>query len=229
MYEPAGCGKTSIIRLLCDDIVRRDGIVIVITNCRLAENALGGIREIEPRRPILTIIEDIETFMGASDESSSARALLALLDGETQVDHIVHLATTNKPEQLEDRIVKRPGRFDLVVGLHHPVAGARRMYLENLLKDHVTEEEMSEMVEETEGLGLAHLRELVVASYCLGIDRKQTLDRLKSNFKKALRVKGSKESLGFTTNFADHDKDIGLPLERQQSGLWTPGKRWYEK
>jgi hypothetical protein len=103
------------------------------------------------------------------------------------------------------------------------------MYLENLLKDHVTEEEMSEMVEETEGLGLAHLRELVVASYCLGIDRKQTLDRLKSNFKKALRVKGSKESLGFTTNFADHDKDIGLPLERQQSGLWTPGKRWYEK
>src|SRR5271163_3896874 len=204
MYGPAGCGKTSIIRLLCDDIVRRDGIVIMVTNCRLAETALGGIRQIEPRRPILTIIEDIETFMGPSDESSSARALLALLDGETQVDHIVHLATTNKPEQLEERIVKRPGRFDLVVGMNHPVAEARKAYLYNILKDHVTEKELQEMVDETEGLGLAHLRELVVANYCLGLDRKETLLRLKTNFKKSLKVKKSKtEQLGFTVNFPE--------------------------
>jgi hypothetical protein len=204
MYGPAGCGKTSIIRLLCDDIVRRDGIVIMVTNCRLAETALGGIRQIEPRRPILTIIEDIETFMGPSDESSSARALLALLDGETQVDHIVHLATTNKPEQLEERIVKRPGRFDLVVGMNHPVAEARKAYLYNILKDHVTEKELQEMVDETEGLGLAHLRELVVANYCLGLDRKETLLRLKSNFKKTLKIKkGKTEQLGFTVNFPE--------------------------
>ena len=163
------------------------------------------MRQTPPRRPILTIIEDIETFMGPSDESSSARALLALLDGETQVDHIVHLATTNKPEQLEDRIVKRPGRFDLVVGLNHPVAEARKAYLHNLLKDHVSVEELDAMVEETEGLGLAHLRELVVASYCLGMDRKETLARLRTNFKKNLKMKKTGEQLGFTVNFPDAD------------------------
>jgi hypothetical protein len=210
MYGPAGCGKTSIIRLLCDDIVRRDGIVIMVTNCRLAENALGGIRQIEPRRPILTIIEDIETFMGSSDESSSARALLALLDGETQVDHIVHLATTNKPDQLEDRIVKRPGRFDLVVGLNHPVADARKAYLDSLLGTHVTPADIREMVEETEGLGLAHLRELVVASYCLGLDRTETLARLKTNFKKSIKMKRTGD-MGFTTNFNDHHDNISVP------------------
>lgn len=216
MYGPAGCGKTSIIRLLCDDIVRRDGIVIMVTNCRLAENALGGIRQIEPRRPILTIIEDIETFMGSSDESSSARALLALLDGETQVNHIVHLATTNKPEQLEDRIVKRPGRFDLVVGLNHPVDAARKAYLYNILKDHVSEAELDDMVVQTEGLGLAHLRELVVASYCLGLDRKETLARLKTNFKKTLKIKKGGD-IGFTVNFPDHDDKMSLPIERRDA------------
>jgi SpoVK/Ycf46/Vps4 family AAA+-type ATPase len=152
--------------------------------------------------------------MGSGDESSSARALLSLLDGETQVDHIVHLATTNKPDQLEDRIVKRPGRFDLVVGLNHPVAEARKAYLLNLLKHHVSDAELNSMVEETEGLGLAHLRELVVASYCLGMDRRETLARLKTNFKKALKVKSSRESLGFTVNFPNATEDkIKLPVE----------------
>src|SRR5208337_5575900 len=74
MYGPAGCGKTSIIRLLADDIVKRGGIVLMITNCRLSEEVLRGVRQIEPDRPILTIIEDIETFMGQAEESSSARA-----------------------------------------------------------------------------------------------------------------------------------------------------------
>lgn len=210
MYGPAGCGKTSIIKLLCDDVIKRDGIVIMVTNCRLAETALGGIRQIEPRRPILTIIEDIETFMGQSDESSSARALLALLDGETQVDHVVHLATTNKPDLLEDRVVKRPGRFDLVIGLDHPVAAARKEYLRNLLKDHVSEEELESMTKETEGLGLSHLRELVVASYCLGMDRGETLARLKTNFKDKLKIKNKKEGMGFTVNFPDHDDKLKL-------------------
>jgi hypothetical protein len=211
MYGPAGCGKTSIIRLLCDDVVhKRNGIVIMVTNCRLAETALGGIRQIEPRRPILTIIEDIETFMGQSDESSSARAMLALLDGETQVDHVVHLATTNKPDLLEDRIVKRPGRFDLVIGLHHPVPEARYEYLKNILKDHMSEEELRAMTDETEGLGLAHLRELVVASYCLGLDRKETLARLKTNFKDKLKIKDKKVGMGFTVNFPDADDKMKL-------------------
>jgi hypothetical protein len=86
--------------------------------------------------------------------------------------------------------------------LNHPVADARKAYLFNILKDHVSADELQEMVDETEGLGLAHLRELVVANYCLGLDRKETLARLKTNFKKKLKMKGG-DQLGFTVNFPE--------------------------
>jgi len=208
MYGPAGCGKTSIIRLLSDDIVKRGGIVLMITNCRLSEEVLRGVRQIEPDRPILTIIEDIETFMGQAEESSSARALLSFLDGETQVNHIVHLATTNKPQELEDRIVKRPGRFDVIVQLLQPVRGAREAYLRNILKDFMAEREFQAMVNATEGMGLAHLREVIVAHYCLGHGLQETLKRLKGNIKDKLKIsKGDDHGLGFSVDFvADEDR-----------------------
>jgi hypothetical protein len=70
---------------------------------------------------------------------------------------------------------------------------------------------MQEMVDETEGLGLAHLRELVVANYCLGLDRKETLARLRHGFKEKLKVKKSaSDSMGFTTSFPEKDGKIGL-------------------
>ncbi len=207
MFGAAGCGKTSIIRLLCNDLVERGGIVVFIKNVCQAEEVLKGIRMIESDRPIMCIFEDIEGFMSDDGDSSQARSLLALLDGETQINHVVHLATTNKPQQLEERIIKRPGRFDLVIGLKYPVEDARRVYLKRILKDHVSEEELTRLVKATHGLGLAHLRELVSAVYCLDLDLDDTLNRLRANVKKAPKISKSpdEERLGFSVNYYDGD------------------------
>jgi ATPase family associated with various cellular activities (AAA) len=203
LYGPAGAGKTSIIKILCNDIVDREGIVLSITSASLAEEVLHIIRQIEPERPILTIWEDIETFMG-NERSESTRSLLSLLDGETQVNHIVNLATTNKPEMLEDRIARRPGRFDLVIGLNPPVLEAREEYLRSILHGTVSGQQIRLMAEKTEGLGLAHLRELIASSHCLGNDLDKTLDRLRGNIKEVFKVKNNSNSptLGFTTHFS---------------------------
>jgi energy-coupling factor transporter ATP-binding protein EcfA2 len=201
LYGPAGCGKTSIIKLLCEQLIKEhDGVVIYITNVQLSSQALADIRAVEPERKILTIIEDIEEYTESSN--SRPRQLLALLDGEEQIDHVVHLATTNKPEVLEDRIVKRPGRFDLVIGLNPPVAEARYQYMKNIVKESMSEEQLQKLTKKTAGLGLAHLRELIVATHCLELDLEETLERLQNNQKKAPKIKkeGAHE-VGFTVNF----------------------------
>jgi hypothetical protein len=201
LYGPAGCGKTSIIKLLCEQLINdHDGLILYITNVQLSSQALADIRAVEPERKILTIIEDIEEYTEAGNQRP--RQLLALLDGEEQINHVVHLATTNKPEVLEDRIVKRPGRFDLVIGLNPPVDEARYQYMKNIVKETMTEEALQNLVKETRGLGLAHLRELLVATHCLELDLEETLARLQDNRKRAPKIKKEKErELGFTTNF----------------------------
>lgn len=204
LYGAAGCGKTSIIKLLCNNIVAHNGIVLLIQETELASTALQGIRQIEPDRPLLTIIEDIDVYM---DDEMGKRGLLTFLDGETQVNHIVHLATTNYPDRLDETITKRPGRFDVVIELKQPVREAREAYLKSLLGDEITSEQLEKLVDATAGLGLSHLRELVSATHCLDLDLTDTLDRLKGNIRAKLKAPkvGGEEGLGYSIGFGTHN------------------------
>lgn len=200
LYGAAGTGKSSIIKLLSSSIVERDGIVLIITQPDRTEMWVQGLRQIEPERPVLTIIEDIDVHM--KDEYSRSQ-MLAFLDGEAQVNHIVNLATTNYPDELDDTVAKRPGRFDLVIELKQPVREARETYLRSLLKAQVTEEQLQHLTDVTAGLGLAHLRELVVATHCLGLDLEETLTRLRGNMKGKLKPSrvGADDGLGYSIGF----------------------------
>ena len=206
LYGAAGCGKTSIIKMLANDLVARDGIVLLIDESSLSSDILQGIRQIEPDRSILTIIEDIDVF---ADDEYSLRALLSLLDGEAQINHVVHLATTNHPDTLDETIIKRPGRFDVVIELKSPVKEAREAYLRSLLGDHIPADQLEHLVDATAGLGLSHLRELVSATYCLQLNVEETLARLKGNVRLKLKQPSvsNEEGLGFAVGFGRGTKD----------------------
>jgi len=166
----------------------------------IATEMLESLRQIEPERPVLTIIEDIDVFM---HDDESKRELLSFLDGEKQIDHVVHLATTNHPDVLDETIVKRPGRFDVVIRLKPPVREAREAYLRHLLGAHISDTALDELVTATAGLGLAHLRELVSATYCLDLNTEETLARLKGNIQLKISEPhvNDREGLGFSVGF----------------------------
>jgi hypothetical protein len=200
-YGPAGCGKTCIIRMLCNEFIKRQGIAIYITDIDTDQDILLRLREIEPNRPAMCIFEDIEKW---AENKESESDMLSLLDGEKQIGNVINVATTNKPDLLEDRLMKRPGRFDLIVGLNPPVMEARLAYLECLFKNHKTTEEIQAMAEGTDGLGMAHLRELAISMLAFNHKFEDTVARLRGNIKEVFRLSkvGDRSvNTGFTLGF----------------------------
>ena len=112
LYGAPGCGKTSIINLLCQDLIGIGGVIFMIDDFEIANACIRHFRTIEPDRPIMTLMEDIEGVFKGEQGNGEIKAALSLLDGQDQVNNIVHIATTNEPEELADRFIKRrPFRF----------------------------------------------------------------------------------------------------------------------
>lgn len=177
LWGPPGSGKTCTLMLLTKDIIAREGIVILPSNPDLTTRALTEIRRIEPSRPLICVLEDIDEMVDQYGE----HALLALLDGETQIDNVLFVATTNYPERLDQRLVNRPSRFDEIIKIDMPSADARAVYFRaRLNKIELSDSKLAQWVKDTNGLSIAHLKEIVVAVCCLGRDYQETLGRLKA-------------------------------------------------
>jgi hypothetical protein len=193
MYGPPGCGKTSIINLLKRQIISIGGVVFTVGGSfDTLINGLKEFRKIEPDRPVMTVVEDLETYLESSNGSNIAReetSALALYDGEDQINNVFHLATTNKPDAIADRFIRRPGRFDIVIAVYSPTKAARTAYLKAVCGDNLSETDLNHIVEHTKGLSLAYMREIATTYLVLGIPLEETIGRLKKNFKDKFQAK----------------------------------------
>lgn len=164
LWGPPGSGKTSTLHLLMRLIVDRcGGIALLIEHPEIANQSLQLIRKIEPERQIIGILEDIDGLIG----TYGVEQYLSLLDGESQIDNVVFVATTNYPERLDKRFVDRPSRFDTVEYVGMPSTDARRAYLRHKEPD-LPNATIERMVDVSEGLSIAHLRELIILTQCFG-------------------------------------------------------------
>jgi energy-coupling factor transporter ATP-binding protein EcfA2 len=125
LFGPPGSGKTTCVQQVAKGIINNGGCAIYVDHPGIAASALAMARRIEPDRPLVIILEDLDSIIYKHSEAD----LLALLDGELQIDNVVFIATTNYPEKLDRRIVNRPSRFDVIQRVGMPSAPARRQYL----------------------------------------------------------------------------------------------------
>ena len=137
------------------------GIAVYGNNPELLKEGLKIIREVELDRPIIIIIEDIDKIMKRHYEEE----MLAVLDGECQVENVVYVATTNYIEDLPPRVVNRPSRFDCVIKIDLPSDNIREQFL--IHKNGTSKGPNGEdLVALTKGFSISHIKELIIGVYC---------------------------------------------------------------
>lgn len=175
LHGPPGSGKTSTLQILSSKIIDRGGLAMYVTDPREVAPGLAQLRYIEPNRPIVVMIEDIDAMIRDYGE----QGILAFLDGETQIDNVVFIATTNYPEKLDKRMVNRPSRFDLVQYIGMPSPEAREVYI-RAKHPGLTAAQRKKWVKDTELFSVAHLKELIVSAAVLDLDYETSLERIRS-------------------------------------------------
>ena len=193
LHGAPGTGKSATINMVSQDLIARGGVVIFSdTSPGILTSLLAAVRDTEPDRPIVAVLEDIDATINYYGE----RDVLALLDGENQIDNICYVATTNYIEKLGARIVNRPSRFDQRIRVEMPTEVGRLHYLRHAAKGEVPDSVLQSWSKDTEGMSISHLKELIIGVLCLGRTYADVLGDLKAMY---LR-----------------------PTEKNQEGFWNP-------
>lgn len=177
MSGKPGTGKTCIVKQVVDNHIANDGVVFICDPDGL-DDLLAGIklfRKVEPTRRILVVFEEIDALCEHSEES-----LLQFLDGEDQIENLVVLAATNHIKDLPSRIVGRPRRFDMVVEVAPPDSDIRRQYF---TKKGVSEKDLANWVDKSEGFTFAGMSELVISVKLLNKPFEKALSTIKALLK----------------------------------------------
>lgn len=186
LYGPPGCGKTSLISVMSKELIELGGIVINISqaeNILVFDEIMYGVREIEPERYVIAIIEDIDNYTTNGGNEVMSK-LLNMLDGKLQFDNIVVIATTNYPEDLEERISNRPSRFDLRREIGPPKMRAREYYLQSKLKaKDLKRIDIEKWLKDTVSFTIDHLKELVCQVFVHKHKYEDALEEVRSMIK----------------------------------------------
>lgn len=161
LIGPPGNGKTSMIRAMAAEL----GLPIFLvdltsfSNSELASTWRQTVREYAP---CMIVLEDLDrVFTGDKPQPGmylSYDCLLNILDGMEQADGVCVFVTSNKPEQLDEaimkkmqdgRIVTRPGRIDSVVEFNNPTMKGKLKIAKRILRG-MDDETLEQLVEDGE-------------------------------------------------------------------------------
>ncbi|MFW6219989.1 MAG: AAA family ATPase, partial [bacterium] len=202
LYGEPGGGKSSLCLLLSNVIIKEEkGIVIYVDNPDDLDLYMGAmestLRIIEPNTPVLCVIEDLDGLV--ADKRIESK-LLNLLDGNNQLNNVVYVGCTNYPEDLKDRVLNRPSRFDKRYYIGLPNDEVREFYLRKKIKSSDLKNiDISQVVKQTDGLTIAHLGEFIKSVYIFGKDPDGVVEELKGmgDFISSSRYKSNKPKTGF--------------------------------
>jgi SpoVK/Ycf46/Vps4 family AAA+-type ATPase len=205
---PAGCGKTTAIRV----IASQSGVRV------LALSLKEDLKDFDVERafkmaadmaPSILLIEDLDKMVRCGHVSMSF--LLNLLDGLQGCDGFLVLATANEPQKLDEALLHRPSRFDRIWHFDLPGLEERRKMLEKRGRGQFSKEAIDEAAQRSGGFTLAYVQEVAVSALLQAIhngrsprdsDLVECVTRLRTQFRTSGKASGSIQPLvpiGFQT------------------------------
>lgn len=177
-----GNGKTACINLLIKQLIQKDGLVFFLNSIKefnmYVDVLKPVIRTIEPERPIITIIEDIDQMIENMNNDSE---ILDLLDGKNSINHHLVILTSNDTSTLSPALL-RPSRIDMVFEIVPPGAEIRKEFF---IKKGITEDRLQEYVDKTDGMSFAELKEVFTGTVVLD----KSIDEVVSQIKHPMETK----------------------------------------
>lgn len=175
MHGPPGSGKTVANRMIVDTATaEHEAITLVNPDPRQLRTLVSTIRDTEGEaRRLMVLWEEFE-----KTASRHEGELLDLMDGVSQMENILFLATTNHLESIPTRFTERPSRFADVVYVGLPTADIRRTYIMEKAKMMGFVLDTETTVQATDGMSLDQVKNYMIFIALLGLTPEDAVTRL---------------------------------------------------
>ncbi len=179
LHGPPGNGKTSAVRAMLSH-PGVGGHTINLFREHVDDDQLSALFDTAASNaPSVIVLEDIDRYFAQKHEDDktarvSLQHLLNCLDGATTQDGVIVVATANNPQVLDAAILRRPGRFDRVVGFANPTRELRVRYFEKLVAD-LGQEAIAECANASEGFSFAQLQESYILAGQFAFDEERPI------------------------------------------------------
>ncbi len=175
-----GTGKTMLCNALAKWALERNYLVIYISSADQSGSTFGKIQHAlhiasNANKPTMILLEELDAYLHEQEKA----LVLNVLDGSESFDNdlgTLLVATTNYPEAIDERVLKRPGRLDriyIVPEIRDPDSAEKmlKQYLGTMWQD-----DHAPIARQMVGFPGAFIRE--VAVYALTLVAYDNLDAL---------------------------------------------------
>ena len=214
LVGPPGCGKTLLAKAVAH---HTDATFIRMVGSELAQKYIGEggrmVRELfslaKEKSPSIIFLDEIDAIgakrldgstSGDREVQRTLMQLLAELDGFDSLEGVKIIAATNRPDILDDALL-RPGRFDRIVTIPIPDAAGRQDILAlHASKMSTSRVNLKPIVDKTEGYSGAELKATCVEAGMVAIrDKRNKITQ--SDFLLAVeRIQTKKLTSGVTSS-----------------------------
>jgi len=215
LYGPPGNGKTSLIRAIGALNPNIPGLLLRPGD-NFADNQFSSVIDTWcEQAPAILVIEDLDWLFHSGRVNVST--FLNMLDGIDMRDGgLLLIATSNHPESLDPAINNRPGRFDVAIEIRSPSAALRKEFFARSQMRVLDEQAIDKLVDLSDGLSFAHLREIENLSALHALQHGRTARESQDVFAAADLVKRGSDDARH--GFPDAPAPFGLATSRGRRG-----------